>query len=141
MKRYNYYEAVKEDVIEAVTNNYNDRYMELIRERLEMGGDTYDVVEALHDAMWIDDSITGNVSGSYWCNAWKAEEAIAHNWDLISEVSSEYMMDFSANDFSAEAMDVSIRCYLLNPVLCDLADKLIEMVEAEIEEYESVEVA
>ena len=73
MKRYNYYEAVKEDVIEAVTNNYNDRYMELIRERLEMGGDTYDVVEALHHAMWIDDCITGNASGSYWCNAWKAE--------------------------------------------------------------------
>ena len=73
MKKYNYYEAVKEDVIEAVTNNYNDRYMELIRERLEMGGDTYDVVEALHDVMWIDDSITGNGSGSYWCNAWKAE--------------------------------------------------------------------
>lgn len=73
MKKYNYYEAVKEDVIEAVTNNYNDRYMELIREQLEMGGDTYDVVEALHDVMWIDDSITGNGSGSYWCNAWKAE--------------------------------------------------------------------
>ena len=73
LERYNYYEAVKEDVIEAVTNNYNDRYMELIRERLEMGGDTYDVVEALHDAMWIDDSITGNGSGSYWFNSRKAE--------------------------------------------------------------------
>ena len=141
MEKYNYYEAVKEDVIEAVTNDCGGYYTGLIREQLEMGGDTYDVVEALHDAMWIDNSITGNGSGSYWCNAWKAEEAIAHNWDLISEMASEYMMDFSVDNFSAEEMDVSIRCYLLNSVLCDLADKLIEMVEAEIEEDESVEVA
>ena len=136
---YNYYEAVKEDVIEAVTNDYDGYYTGLIREQLEMGGSDHDVVEALHDAMWIDDSITGNGSGSYWFNSWKAEEAIAHNWDLISEMASEYMMDFSVDNFSAEEMDVSIRCYLLNSVLCDLVDELIEMVEAEMEEDEMEE--
>ena len=141
MEKYNYYEAVKEDIVNAVTNDCGGYYMGLIREQLEMGGDTYDVVEALHDVMWIDDSITGNGSGSYWFNSWKAEEAIAHNWDLISEMASEYMMDFSVDNFSAEEIDVSIRCYLLNSVLCDLVDELIEVVEAEIEEDESTEVA
>ena len=56
-------------------------------------------------------------------------------------MASEYMMDFSVDRISAEEMDVSIRCYLLNSVLCDFVDELIEMVEAEIEEDESTEVA
>ena len=69
----------------------------------------------------------------------KQNDAIAHNWDLISEMASEYMMDFSVDRISAEEMDVSIRCYLLNSVLCDLVDELIEMVEAEMAEDESTE--
>lgn len=54
-------------------------------------------------------------------------------------MASEYMMDFSVDRISAEEMDVSIRCYLLNSVLCDLVDELIEMVEAEMAEDESTE--
>lgn len=131
MENYNYYEAIKEDVINAVTNDYSGYYTEIIKEQLEMGGDSYDVVEALCGAMWSDDSITGSGSGSYWCNAWKAEEAIAHNWDLIHEVASESCMDASSNSFNAEVIDVIIRCHLLGLVLGELADELIEMVEAD----------
>lgn len=131
METYNYYEAVREDVINAVTNDYSGYYTEIIKNQLEMGGDSWDVANALCDAMWLDDSITGKSIGSYWCNAWKAEEAIAHNWDLIREIASAFCIDSPVINFSAKATDVSIRCYLLNSVLCDLVDKLIEMVEAD----------
>ena len=133
---YNYYEAVKEDVITAIEDDY---YIEIVKEQLKMGGVDCDVVEALNDAMWTDDSITGNGSGSYWCNAWGAEEALCHNWNLIRDMVSEYMTDISINKFSPEQMDVSIRCFLLNSVLWDLVDEIIEMAEADESEEEIIE--
>ena len=80
MERYDYLAHMTEDVIEAIEEQYS---VEEIRQGLE---DRTKFEQTLNDDLWIDDSVTGNASGSYYCNAWKAEEAIAHNWDLIADM-------------------------------------------------------
>lgn len=121
MERYDYNTAVREDVLEAIRDNYTP---EEIREALQ---DRDAFAEKLHDNLWIDDSVTGNASGSYYCNTWKAEEAIAHNLDLLGEAlqefgcGPEYLIEKGA-----EAADVTIRCYLLYGAISDALDELEE---------------
>lgn len=121
MERYDYNAAVREDVLEAIRNNYTP---EEIREALQ-DRDTF--AEKLYDDLWIDDSVTGNASGSYYRNAWKAEEALAHNLDLLGEAlqefgcGPEYLIEKGA-----EAADVTIRCYLLNGAISKALEELEE---------------
>ena len=71
---YNYFEAVKADVREWINSNVDMEDWKDNREGLE---------EYLNDSLWIEDSVTGNASGSYTFNTWKAEENLSHNWDEI----------------------------------------------------------
>lgn len=103
MERYDYRQALYEDIQEYIKDNGIDVTCE-------------DVADTLHDDLWIEDSITGNGSGSYFFNAWAAEEALCHNWDLIQEVVSEFGFGFIKKG-GAEALDVGIRCYLLGEVI------------------------
>ena len=68
---YDYKEAVKEDVKEYIRENYS---ADEIRENLETSAARSDFEEKLNDILWIEDSITGNASGSYTFNTWQAEE-------------------------------------------------------------------
>lgn len=125
MERYNYHEAVRADVLDAIRENYTP---EEIRENLQ-DRDTWS--EKLNDDLWIDDSVTGNASGSYYCNAWKAEEAIAHNLDVLAYA----LYEFECNDVrllekGAEWCDVTIRCYLLNGAIREALDILEEEARA-----------
>ena len=114
MEKYNYRENVLEDVKEYISNNYT-------REELkELADDLDELGEKLHDEMWTADSVTGNGSGSYTFNAWKAEENLCHNWDLIQEVGREFgELDL----FNPEGCDVSIRCYYLAECISDVLNK------------------
>lgn len=103
MERYDYRAALYEDIQEYIKENHIDVTCE-------------DVADTLHDDLWIEDSVTGNGSGSYFCNTWAAEEALCHNWDLIKEVVSEFGFGFIKKG-GAEALDVGIRCYLLGEVI------------------------
>lgn len=131
MDRYNYNEAVRADVLDAIRENYTP---EEIRESLK---DRDGFAERLNENLWIDDSVTGNASGSYYCNTWKAEEAIAHNLDLLGEAlqefgcGPEYLIERGA-----EAADVTIRCYLLGQCISEALDELEEEYPPE-EENES----
>lgn len=79
---------------------------------------------SLYDDMFIEDSITGNASGSYFCNAWNAEEALAHNLDLLQEACEEFgTMPQLENP---EACDVTIRCYLLGQALHEVIEEMEE---------------
>lgn len=121
MERYDYLQAVTEDVKQYIldevdASQYADR--EALEEALE---------EALNDDLWTADSVTGNASGSYYCNAWRAEEALSHNWDLLAEALEEFGED--ETDIlkeGAEAMDVTIRCYLLGQAISAALDDLEE---------------
>ena len=115
MEKYNYMENMVKDVLEAIKDNYNmNDYSN--RDELE---------QVLYDDLWVDDGVTGNASGSYYCNAWKAEEAVCHNWDLLQEA----METFSCEEINpiekgSEWCDVTIRCYLLGQAIAQALDQL-----------------
>ena len=83
--------------------------------------------QQLNDDLWTEDSITGNASGSYYCNSYNAEESIAHNWDLLNEALDEFgQNDINVIKKGAEWAAVTIRCYLLGSVISDVLDEMEE---------------
>lgn len=112
MEKYNYREAMYSDIMDYIKwNNCELDY------------------EKLYDDLWIDDSVTGNASGSYTCNAWQAEEYLCHNMDLLEDALSEFGYDGIPLDKGAEWCDVTIRCYLLGEVLGEVINDLEEEIE------------
>jgi hypothetical protein len=113
---YNYMDAMTEDIRNYIAENINREDYTEDRDGLE---------EYLNDTLWTEDSVTGNASGSYYCNSYKAEESIAHNWDLLKEA----LDDFGENNINviemgAEWADVTIRCYLLGQAITEVLDDL-----------------
>ena len=113
---YNYLENVMADVKEYINNdvttsNYADR------EELE---------EALNTDLWTVDSVTGNGSGSYTFNSYKAEEYLMHNLDLLAEALEEFGGNMDVLKDGAEACDVTIRCYLLGQAINEVLDEMEE---------------
>lgn len=127
MEKYNYIEAMREDVKEYIKNevtlsDYSDR------EELE---------EYLNDTLWTEDSVTGNASGSYTFNTWKAEENICHNLDLLADAMEAFCFEENPVEKGAEWCDVTIRCYLLNQAIYKVLDDMEEeLKEAFTEEEE-----
>lgn len=119
MTNYNYLESVKADVKEYIDNEINLKDF-LDREELE---------EKLNEDLWTCDSVTGNASGSYYCNSWKAEEALAHNWDLLAEAMEEFGCEVDLLEKGAEWADVTIRCYLLGQAIGEVLDEMEEELE------------
>ena len=114
------------DYLEQVTADVRD-YVEQEIDLTEWAGDRDGLEEKLNDDLWTCDSVTGNASGSYYCNTWKAEEALAHNWDLLAEALEEFGQDGTdVLKEGAEAMDVTIRCYLLGQAIAAVLDDLEE---------------
>lgn len=128
MERYDYEEEVLNDVIEYIRNHYD---INELKEKLE---DKDDFNQELYDDLFCEDCVTGNGSGSYWFNSWKAEEALCHNLDLLADALEEFGDDLSPLRDGAEACDVTIRCYMLGQVLGDAIDD----IENEIDDYISV---
>lgn len=117
--KYNYYEAIKEDIKNHINENYTpEEITEKLNER-----DGWQ--EELNDDLWIDDSVTGNASGSYTFNTYEAEENLCHNLELLREALDEFGGDYSkALERGAEYCDVTIRCYLLYGSICEVLDEL-----------------
>lgn len=98
---YDYREAMTEDVKEWIKENIDLTEWTEDREGLE---------QQLNDDLWTEDSITGNASGSYYCNSYKAEESIAHNWNLLNEALDEFEQNnINVIEKGAEWADVTIR--------------------------------
>ena len=129
MERYDYRQAMIDDVLEAIRDEYS---VEEIKEALE---DRDEFCEKLNDDFWTLDSVTGNGSGSYWFNSHKAAEALMFNLDLLAEAVEEFGSNTDVLKDGAEACDVTIRCYLL----CWAIDKALDILEDEIDEEESEE--
>jgi hypothetical protein len=120
MTNYNYLEAVTEDV------------REYIREEINLGewkGNADGLGEHLNDTLWITDSVTGNASGSYTFSTWKAEEYLAHNWDILAEALTEFCCECNPIEKGAEWCDVTIRCYLLGQAIAEALEELEEELE------------
>lgn len=116
MERYDYLEAVTSDVKDYINyevdmSDYSDRE---------------ELSEYLNDTLFVNDSVTGNASGSYTFNTWKAEEYLCHNLELLGDALSEFGSDPASIMTSAEACDVTIRCYLLGQAIEAALDELWE---------------
>lgn len=123
---YNYLEAVKEDIKEYIEEHFST---EELKEALSYSGAKEKFVEKLNDDLWVCDSVTGNASGSYTFNTWQAEENLCHNMELLQEALQEFGCDISYLEKGAEACDVTIRCYLLNPAICEVLEELENEME------------
>ena len=121
MERYDYLEAVKNDIKDYIKYDMDSAHYDDSREDLE---------EFLYDELFVSDSVTGNASGSYYCNAWKAEEALTHNWDLLAEALEEFgESGVDVLKRGAEAMDCTIRCYVLGQAIAAALDEIEEELE------------
>lgn len=109
---YNYLENIKEDIKEYIKENY-DNLEEINKDRL-------------YDDLWVEDSITGNASGSYYCNTYKAQEALIGNEDLLKDTIDMFGIDMAESWSDYEYLDVSIRCYLLGQALDEALEELEE---------------
>lgn len=122
MERYDYRAAITEDIISYIAEDFEPNALtasDLLDEWREY---TFD----LSDRLWCEDSVTGNGSGSYWFNAWKAEEAICHNLDIYRECLDEWGGKPTTD---AEHIDVTIRCYLLDECICAVDSAISDHLE------------
>lgn len=116
MERYDYLEAVKDDVLDYINEN-----------GITVNSENRDEIEEqLNDDLFCCDSVTGNASGSYTFNAWEAEENLCHNLDLLGEACEEFGSNMDILKDGAEACDVTIRCYLLPQAIAEVLDEIEE---------------
>ena len=134
MKKYNYLEAVTNDAKQAILENMNDWNFS-DREELE---------EIANDELWVDDSVTGNGSGSYTFNREAAKEYVTRSDDGMDTL-RDAVCDFDCKHeaFSAfleenwEYFDVTIRCYLLGQAISAALDELEEEGKIQYQEEEA----
>ena len=126
MEKYDYYKNVREDIKQRL-NEWLDF------NKINGHSDIDEVINAVYDDFFNSDSVTGNGSGSYTFNSWVAEENLCHNMDLLKEALDE--LGGELNDYidSAEACDVTIRCYVLGQLVRDV---VTEFVEEQFPEFE-----
>ena len=117
---YNYLENVKEDVRNYIKENINLK--DYTQEELE---------EKLNDDLFVEDSVTGNASGSYTFSTYEAEENLCHNMDLLQEALENFGCGIDYLEKGAEACDVTIRCYLLGRAIAEVLEEYNEKDFAE----------
>ena len=133
MTNYNYLEAMVEDIKDYLKNE-----KEIENQKDIEDWDREELEEELHDELWVSDSVTGNASGSYFCNSYKSMECVLDNIDLLQEMCREFGVEAETIgqkflDEEWEWMDVSIRCYLLGQAIAEALDEIEEELEEEEE--------
>lgn len=121
---YNYLEEVRNDVFDYINEHYTQE------EQLENLANRDEWEASLLDELWCCDYVTGNGSGSYTFNSYKAEEYLCHNLELLKEALMEFGCDITYLENGAEACDVTIRCYLLGSAI----NEALDIIEEELEE-------
>ena len=113
---YNYREEMEQDIKEYIRENESEFE----------GLDIDELRDKLYDDLWTEDSVTGNASGSYTFNRFRAEEYIKDNLDLLGEAYEELSTPEDLGreliDQNYESMDVTIRCYLLYQIIDEVLE-------------------
>lgn len=120
-----YQEEVKSDAMDAINENleYNDSWDEM------------------YDSLFMDDSVTGNASGSYYFNTAKAAEAISgiiFDSDAVNEFKAAGY-DGIPTEEGAETCDVIARCICLGLVSGELEEYYDSLTEDKEEDEEEEE--
>lgn len=113
--KYDYLKNMKEDIKEYIKENFE------VLEEVDK--------EKLYDDLFIEDSVTGNGSGSYTFNTEIAREYIINNEDLFQEAMKEFCYSYEEigkHIFDYEWQDVTIRCYLLGQAIEEAIEELEE---------------
>lgn len=109
--------------------DYNAQVLSDVKDFLEENeiSLTSENLDEIYDTLFVEDSVTGNASGSYFCSAYEARKALFLNEDLFLEAIDGlgYDEDKGAAIYLSEpeTADVIIRCYLLGPVLNTLLEE------------------
>ena len=108
-----YYKEVYKDACDVAAENF-DGYMEISS---VFDDDAWD---AFYEDLYMDDSVTGNASGSYWFSRKKAEESLGEFiWDEDIVWLLEEEMGYTIEDVvkrGPEEADVIIRYAMLGHV-------------------------
>lgn len=119
-----YRAQVADDVANALEEEWDRGWMDGV----DLDAKTIDP-SALADDLWADDNVTGNGSGSYTFSRAEAARNVAEAiWsDEFAEILDEWDLD-AGKLFGdgPEAVDVTIRCYLLGEVCQDVAERFAE---------------
>ena len=121
---YNYKEQIREDVREWIDEN---------RDQID-GLDRHDAFEVVYESCWVDDSVTGNASGSYTFSRYEARQNFFNDDD-----SEEYIDQMIEDGFTTresvgravqesqwELLDVTIRCWLLCDAVTEIIDEIYD---------------
>lgn len=120
---YNYEEQVRADVDEFIRDNFDFEEKDVDEFNAEkMKGK---ICEEILERGW---EITGASNGSYTCNAYRAEEYLEHNWDLLREAAEVFYPGSDAILISKgpESCDVLIREYLLPRIVEKAVDDAVD---------------
>lgn len=123
MERYDYHEAVYNDVVDYICEKIDFSDYDTIE----------DLADHLNDKLLICDSVTGNASGSYTFSSWEAQENICHNLDLLDKAVHEYGNAADLGEAiiqGAETCDVIIRCYLLSGAISEALEDMEDEFDA-----------
>lgn len=103
--------------------NYNDYLAEVESDALDFLDENIEYYDDFDDAfgeMLCSDSVTGNGSGSYTFNSYKAQQNVK---DAIFDENIVTLLDWNGinifdtlRDRGAETLDVIIRCYILSDI-------------------------
>lgn len=121
MLNYDYFDAMKSDILDYINENINYSDFDDIEE----------LEEYLNNELFCEDSVTGNASGSYTFDYCTAEEYVLDNIDICKDalnefcVTAETIADKFLNE-DWEYFDVTIRCYLLPQVIQNVIEDIEE---------------
>ena len=128
MEKYNYRKELCEDIRYWLKENDEWKAEYADENGVWLRDDNRDeIAQDLNDRLWVEDGVTGNASGSYTFNAWKAEEYLCLNLDLLGEAMSAFGCRLGEyyEEHGAEGCDVTIRCYLLGECIETVLNEMI----------------
>lgn len=118
MEKYNYYNAVKDDVIKAICEDTELKpYEDEARD---------DYAERLYEELWASE-VTGNGPYAYYYSDEEdAIPAVMWNLDLCKEAYLDFGIEDDAVDFMSNIRfaDGAIRCYVLSSAVDAAIDEL-----------------
>ena len=114
LKFYNY----KSEMIDELESMLKDSDIDFT------GKNRGEAFEELQDLAF-DRDMTGNRTGSYFCNELKSERALLGNFDLVQDALDDFGMESISSPelVSGEHLDVLVREHLLPQVIDDVLDK------------------